>query len=269
VRPEIRVARDELLTRRRSLLALAGGTFVFVIAIAGTYTAFAGPHGFASTLGTKTPSVFSAFAGASGVDIFRADNYLAFGFTHPLFLVLTLAVGISMGSAAVAADVESGRAEILYVRAIPRTVIFDARVGAWVLAQVGVVVIGAAGLSLGSLLSPDLGAVSGGIYPRLVLQYLPLTAVFGAAAFAASTRAQTRGHATGVAVGAAALAYLVNFVALLWFPFRWARHLTPFGYYAPVHAVRSVDWFDALVLLAVTAALIAYGRWSLRRRDLV
>jgi ABC-type transport system involved in multi-copper enzyme maturation permease subunit len=265
----LRVFRDELATRRRSILSLTAGTFVFALVVAATYTAFGGTEGFTELLGRKTPGFFSAFAGDVGVNIFLPANYLAFGFTHPMFLVLTLSVGLSFGAGAIAGDVETGRAEMLYVRPIRRTVILDAKLGAWAVAQVVVVGAGALGLWTGALVSDGFGTVDAALFLRFVVQYLPVTAVFGAAAFAASAFARTRGHALGAAAGAAAVAYLVNFIALLWFPLRWARHLTPFGYYSPIGAVSRVDLGDIAVLLVVAVGLIAVARWELGHRDLV
>jgi ABC-2 type transport system permease protein len=262
------VALAELRQRRRMLGALALGVFVFLLVLGSTYQAFGGASGFAQSFG-KTPSFFSAFAGDSGVNIFEPANYLAFGFSHPLFLVLTLTVGLSIGSAAVAGDVESGRAEMLYAHPLRRTSIIDARIALWLGAQVGILAVAIAGAFVGSRLSADLRHVAFAGQVRAVVQYLPLALCFGGVAFVASAASRTRGQALGIAVGATAVAYLVNFAALLWHPLAFARRLTPFGYYSPTRALHGIVWWHAGVLTAVAIALLLVARMLVDRRDLV
>ncbi len=269
-RATVRVlVRAELRQRRRMLASLAAGAFVFLLAIAGTYEAFGGTAGLGRAFGAETPSFFSAFAGARNVNLFEPANFVAFGFAHPLFLVLTLTVGISIGTVAVAGDVETGRSEMLYTRPIPRTAILDARLRLWAAAQTAVVTAGVAGSYLGTRLSSDLHDVGLPVLARIAAQYVPLAAFLGAVAFTASAFARTRGQALGTAVGIASLAYLVNFVALLWQPLAWTQRLSPFGYYVPLGAVESLDISDALVLLTGAALLVVAARYRLERRDLV
>lgn len=263
------LVRAELRERRRMLAALSVGVFAFLLALGSTYQAIGGPAGLTDTFGGRTPAFFSAFAGESGVNVFAPSNYLAFGFVHPLFLVLTLTVGMSIGSAAVAGDVETGRAEMLYVHPLARTAIIDARLVLWAGAQVAVVAIALLGAFAGSRLSDDLRRVAFTSELRVVLQYLPLATLFGAVAFVASAVSRTRGQALGAAIGAAALAYLVNFVALLWHPIAFARRLTPFGYYSPTRAAQGFVWGHALLLSAVTVVLVLIARVAVDRRDLV
>jgi ABC-2 type transport system permease protein len=263
------LVRAEMLQRRRMLIALAGGTFVFTLAVAGTYEALGGASGLANTFGAQVPAVFSAFAGARNVNLFTPRNYLGFGFVHPLFLVLTFGVAISIGTAAVAGDIESGRVEMLYTRPVRRTTVLDARIGLWVVAQLLVIAAGVAGSFVGMRISPDLRAVGVGAIVKVVEQFIPLVAFVGATSFAASAWSRTRGQALGIAVGVVAFGYLLNFLALLWHPLAFAQHLTPFGYYTPSSAVDHVNWSDAAVLIAAAVALLVFARVVLVRRDLI
>jgi ABC-type transport system involved in multi-copper enzyme maturation permease subunit len=132
---------------------------------------------------------------------------------------------ISRGVAAVATDVESGRAEMLYTAPLRRTAILNARILGWVLAQAAVLGGAVAGALLRSRLSSQMSGVSLLVPLRVGLQFVPLVFFFAAVAFAASARARTRGVALGVAVGVAAGSYLANLVALLWSPLGSLRHL--------------------------------------------
>lgn len=260
----------ELRERRRTIPALALAAFVFFCFLAATYEALGGASELRRQFGVELPSIYSAFAGTTeDLDLFAPRNYLAIGFLHPLFLVIAFAVGLSIGTAAIAGDVETGRAEMVFTAPIRRTRVLDGRIALWALAQLAVVGAALAGALAGSLFSPDIGEVGLGAPVRMTLQFLPLVAFVGALAFTASAVSSTRGRALGLAVGATVLAYLVNFVALLWEPLDPIRWATPFRYYVPVDAARSFDVVHATILVAATAALLVAARRAVERRDLI
>jgi hypothetical protein len=262
--------RAEWRMRRRSVAALTAGAFCFLFVVAATYQAFGGPDLNDQLFGGKPPRAIAAFSGSREGDIFSPRHYLAFGFNHPLFLVLTLAVAVSTGAGSVAGDVEAGRAELLYTRPVSRLRVLAARIALWAPAQL-VVVAGALGGALaGARVAPDLRAAQAERVTWVALQYLPVTAVVAGAAFAASARARTRSGAVGATVGMVAGAYLVNFASLVWSPLDAARWATPFGYYEPlVVADGGPVWWKAAVLLGAAAVLFAAAARSLVRRDLV
>ena len=73
----------DLRSRWRSLAALTGGSFILLIALSGTYSAYGGAAGFANTFGQgHTPRLFSAFSGSSSGDVFCPPHFLGFGFGH-------------------------------------------------------------------------------------------------------------------------------------------------------------------------------------------
>lgn len=263
------LALADLRSRRRSIAALSGGCFVLLLVLAGTYSAYGGATAFTRVFGAgHVPKLLSALSGSSSADIFSPGNFLAFGFNHPLFLVLTISVTVSAGVAAVAGDVETGRAELLFTAPMTRTSILTARALAWLAAEVAVVAAAVVGALLGSRLSSQLSAVSPLIPLRVALQYSSLALFVAAVAFTGSCFARSRGAAMGIALGVAAGSYVVNLIALLWHPLAWARRVTPFGYYSPTTAATHVQWGDMAVLLLAAAAVAALGQWQLGRRDL-
>jgi uncharacterized protein (TIGR02611 family) len=152
---------------------------------------------------------------------------LAFAFNHPFFLAIGLTVGLSVGSAAVAGDVESGRALLWYTRPVPRSRLLRGRIAFWLLAQTVVVAFAVLGGVLASALSEDLGGDGMQVALRAGVQFLPLGLAVGAMAFAVSAFVSTRARALGGAVGIAFLAYLVNFTSLLWSAAEPLRWITP------------------------------------------
>lgn len=263
-----RLLSAEFASRRRMVVALAIGTGLFVAFLA-SIEAF----GDLSQVGQRafgdTPPALAALAGSrAGIDVFTSLGLLAFAYNHPFFLALALAVGLAVGSAAVAGDVESGRAQLLYVRPVPRHRLLRGRILFWLVAQVIVVAAAMVGGVIGSAVSADLGTDGMGVAVRAGVQFLPLALSIGALAFATSAFAATRARAVGAAVGLTFLAYLVNFTSLLWTPAEPLRWVTPFGYYDPLGAIDAIRWSDVIVLTAVTAVLLVVAHVGLARRDL-
>lgn len=261
--------RAELHARARSVAALAGGSFVLLLVLAGTYSAYGGEAAFGKAFGSgHTPALFSAFAGTSDGNIFAPASFLSFGFTHPLFLVLALAGAVSVGVGAVAGDVESGRAELLYSLPVRRTLIFDARAIAGAIAVLVVVCAAVIGAEVGRLISHDLSDVSALVPVRVAVQLLPLLALFAAIAFTVSAMSRTRGEAMGLAIAAPAAAYLANVVSLLWSKASFIGRIDPFHYFQATRAATAINGWDAVGLLVAAALVYVVGRAWLGRRDL-
>lgn len=259
----------DLRNRWRSLAALAAGCFILLIALSGTYSAYGGAAGFANTFGAgKTPRLFSAFSGSASGDVFSPPHFLAFGFGHPLFLVLSLSVAITSGVAAIATEVETGRAELIFTAPVRPTRVLGARVAEWAIAQVAVIVGALVGALIGTQLSDDLSQVSLMVPVKASVQFCALAFFIAGVAFAASAHARTRGAAFAATVGVTAGSYVANLVGLLWSPLSWVRWVNPFGYYSPVKAAEHVQWGNAGVLIAVGIVLLAVARHTLMRRDL-
>lgn len=259
----------DLRSRWRSLAALAGGCFVVLIALSGTYSAYGGANGFANAFGAgHTPRLFSALSGSSSGDIFSPPNFLAFGFDHPLFLVLSLSVAITSGVAAIATEIETGRSELLFTAPVPATAVLGVRVAEWALAQLGVVTGALVGALIGMQLSGDLSAVSLAVPVRAAVQFCSVAIFIAGVAFAASALARSRGAAFGATVGITAGSYVVNLVGLLWSPLSFVRWINPFGYYAPTRAAEHLQWGHAGVLVAAGAVLFGVAWRTVGRRDL-
>jgi hypothetical protein len=259
----------DLRNRWRSLAALTAGCFILLIALSGTYSAYGGAAGFANTFGAgKTPRLFSAFSGSSSGDIFSPPHFLAFGFGHPLFLVLSLSVAVTSGVAAIATEIESGRSELIFTAPVRPTTVLGARVVEWALAQAIVLAGALVGALIGMQLSGDLSAVSLAVPVRASVQFCSVTFFVAGVAFAASAKARTRGAAFGATVGVTAGSYVVNLVGLLWSPLSFVRWINPFGYYSPTEAADRLQWGNAGALVAAGLLLFAVARHTVSRRDL-
>jgi ABC-2 type transport system permease protein len=263
-----RLLLADVAARRRMLIGLCAGAMLFIGGLASIEAL-----GDLSRVGRQafgeTPPALAALAGSrSGFDVFTPLGLLAFAFNHPFFLAIGLTVGLSVGSAAVAGDVESGRAQLWYTRPVPRSRLLRGRIAFWLLAQTVVVAFAVFGGVLASALSEDLGGDGMQVALRAGVQFLPLGLAVGAMAFAVSAFVSTRARALGGAVGIAFLAYLVNFTSLLWSAAEPLRWITPFGYYDPIATVAAVRWSDIAVLTGATVVLLVVAHVGLARRDL-
>ena len=172
---------------------------------------------------------------------------------------------MAIGTAAIAGDVESGRAQLWYTRPVPRHLILRGRLVFWLFAQVCVVVAGVAGGVLASLLSDSLGREGAEVAIRAGVQFLPLALFVGALSFAVSAFAPTRARALGRTLGIAFLGYLANFVSLLWSAAEPLRWITPFGYYDPLGVVQGIRWRDAVVLTVAASVLVVVAHAGVLR----
>ena len=262
------VAAD-LRARWRSLTGLGLGCLLILLLLTGTYQGLGGREGITKSFGSGNGAkLMAALSGSESTNIAVPSSFIGFCFAHPLFLALGITVAVSTGVAAVATDVETGRAELLYTTPVSRTAILFARVAGWAIAQVSVLGCGVLGALLGSRFSADLSDVSPLVPVRLAVQFGSLSLFFAAAAFAVSARARTRGAALAVSVGVAAAAYATNLVALLVSPLGFLRHLTPFGYYNTTAAADHVQWLSAAALCCAAALLLILARTWLEARDL-
>lgn len=262
-------ARAELFSRRRMIAGLAAGACTLLAIVAASYQSL-GQVAFGRTLARgHAPRVYTAFAGSRDIDLASPHGWMSFGFNHPLFLVLTLTVAISIGTALVAGEVESGRAELLFVRPRSRRQFLVAGVAVWVCAEFLVLIAALAGALIAGAFSAQMRAA--GLAPLILapLQFLPLAAFVAGLSFLASARARTRGQAMGLAVGVTVLAYLANFVSTLVGGLGWLRWISPFGYYDPAGAiVHGFAFWHAAILLAGAGLLLAAAGASFDRRDL-
>lgn len=258
----------DVRSRRRSTAALAVGALLLMLALAGSFTAYGGAEQLGSAFGgDRRPALFSAITGTEGADLFSARGFLAFGFVHPLLLLLVLVPVVSTGVAAVAGDIDSRRAELLFTCPVRRTLFYDAKLLSCATASLVVVTAAAVGAELGRLLSADMRGLSPWVPVVVALQLLPLLVFFAGTTFALSSCSGTHAAAQGRAVAVVAGAYLLNVLSLLWSPFAWMAHLDPFHYFQPLAPVDGRTWTGAGVLLVGGALLALWGRDHLVRRD--
>lgn len=218
------------------------------------------------------PLDLDALAGTSGaVSLISPEGLVGAGLVHPVWVGLVVTVVASLAAGVMAADVEAGTAELVLSRAVSRTRLLLERVGALVVAVLGVTVAGGVGVLAGWALSPAL---------REAVSLSGVVAATGAGAALAlglagpavvvSAAASRKAAVVSTSASVAVLGYVLNVVAGLWSPARWMARLTPFRYYRPADALVGVQVVgDALLLLGVFVLGVAVAGVLLHRRDAV
>ena len=135
----------------------------------------------------------------------------------------------------------------------------------------GVVVIIAAASWAGLIVGVALagGGISLGHITALCVQLAFFGLAVGALAIALAAATGRRALATGVAAGVAILSWLVNSFAPLVSGLSWLKYLSFFYYYAGHNPLtQGVDLLGLIVLVAITAVLMAVAVVTIDRRDL-
>jgi len=256
-----------LLGSKTLLLALAGGMIALQALVSYTYESFSGVTG---QMFADLPREFAALIKVqSGLPLGNDPNaYLTLGYYHPIFLVLGSAAAISIGSQALAGEVDRGTILYLLARPLHRWQVVVSK-GAVILPATALVAAGAmAGTTLGTMLiGVDIET------RRFVLAAINAWALFiaiGAIALLCSTLANSTGQAAGWAITFAMISFFVDFLADLWEPIRRVEPLSIFNHYDPSQVVATgslpADDLAFLLGLAVFATMLAVFIFS--RRDL-
>jgi ABC-2 type transport system permease protein len=191
------------------------------------------------------------------------------GQVYALMLPLLLSgMAIAGASALTSGDEDAGRLELLHALPVSRHAVWLARwAGALVALTVVAVVVGAVMavcLPVFSLDGVGVGAVVGATFGCGLL-----AAFHASVAFAAGGVGARRAPAVGLAILVLVAGYVVSLVLPLadalggarrWSPWYWALGRQPVS--------DGVDASRLLLLVAVTAALVALGLWGVGRRDI-
>lgn len=258
----------ELRARRRMIAGLAAGAFTYLLIVALSYHSI-GVEGLGKAFHGDLPRTITAFSGSRGGDILSPHGWMGLGFNHPMLMVTSLTAALAIGTGAIAGEVESRRAELLFTAPLDRTRFLAASLLVWLVAEVSVLVVALAGALIGAALSDDLRHSGIGDLVWAPVQFLPLTLLVASIAFAASALSDTRSRALGAAIGVTVFAYLLSVVSGMIASLDWLRWCTPFGYYDPGAAIaHGPRPWPIAVLVGVSALLLTVTRVALERRDL-
>lgn len=191
------------------------------------------------------------------------------GQLYALMLPLLLSgAAIAMTSALTSGDEDAGRLELLHALPLSRSQVWLSRWAA-ATAMLGIVVAATTALVAATLVPFQLEDAGFGRVVAATLACGALAAFHGSVAYAAGGLGASRGVALGTAVGVLLVGYVVGFVLPISDSLTGARRFSPWNWAIGQQPVSDgVDPLPLLLLLAVTAALLALGTWGVNRRDI-
>jgi ABC-type transport system involved in multi-copper enzyme maturation permease subunit len=217
------------------------------------------------------PAFLQRGAGPSALVLATFRGTVAFGYFHPVILILISMLSMYVASEP-AYDVETGRVDLVLARSIPRRRLITRSL---VLALV-VPVLAAAAMMAGSWIalqafaSPDSDWPAPGTILRLAVYVVAVAWSLGALALAVGASVTRWSTAfASVAVSAIAL-YLIDLFALGWPIVRVVSWISPFHYYPALLIVAGTATHDRglFILWAATVVLVGVAYWVWEKRDL-
>lgn len=213
----------------------------------------------------------SAFRSALGPALTSFGGMAMIGYFDMIILMMVLVWGVYVATEP-AGEVEGGLVDLVLARPVPRHQLVTRSLAMTFGSSLALTLA----MGLGTLLGLAFFTPEGTEWPATrtwLLMMAHLTVLcwsFGAAAVAVSGWMRRRAAALTVVALAAAVLYLLDFLAMWWAPMEWVAVLTPFHYFrgGPLLAGTTEPARDLAVLGLVTAAGSVVAYWQFSRRDL-
>lgn len=253
------------------LLALILGVTVFEAIQAPVIASFGGAVGI-SALVEALPPAFQAIARTRPEFTTMAGlaGSLSAGFTHPLYIVMTLAAIVGLVSRGLAGEMERGTILLTLSRPVSRARLYVSRVLGLVIVCLLLVIASIIGLVAGLALARPDGELDYGNLLSLAIAAFLLFWAIGGLALTASAAASTSGRVVGWAIGFVVVAYFVDYFAAIWSFLKPFAFLSIFNYFDPALALstgevpgRSVVVLGLLGLFGVIGGLVIFDRRDL------
>jgi len=213
--------------------------------------------------------VFELFTSFAGGSVFTLNGSVALGFIHPIPIALAAVFAVGYPVGAIAGERQRGTLEVVLARPISRRRLYLTALAATGVFVLLVLAANGVGIVAGSVLF----GVADELEPaQLLLAWANAVLLFvalGTLALAASASFDRLAPALGITLGFAIVSYAVEFLGALWPDIGWLRPWSLFHYFQPAEILAGeASPTDALVLVGVAAAAVAYALWVFPRRDL-
>ena len=261
-----------LLRRGRSgLLALLLGVAVFEI-VPTAAVASLGDLSRLEALLALVPRSFYALMNVTP-DFLQAaglPGYLALGYTHPIYHLLSLAAVTWFAGRSLAGEMERGTIQLALARPVSRPRLYLARVLGVIVVSFAVAVVGPLGMIAGVILTTPAGSLTYAHFvPTAVASILMIWCVGGIALFASSA-ADRMGQAVGWVIGAVIVFYVIDYFAAIWSALEPLEPLSIFEYYNPGLALsagtlpaKNIVVLGTIGLIGSLAGLLVFSRRDL------
>ncbi len=225
---------------------------------------------FQQILGLIPPFARELF-GPVLVSMMSFPGIMALGYYHVAIVAVLVGLVIAIATEP-AGEVESGFADLVLARAVPRGAVMTRSIVLLTGGAACVVAAMAAGTFFGLwLVGPaDASKPASSLVWKLAFSLWCVLACWGGVSLAIGAAARRRAVAASMAGSAAAALMLVDYLARFWKPARGAARLSPFHYYNPLDLVigKPLPLGDIAVLLGTGTVTAALAYLVFARRDL-
>lgn len=200
---------------------------------------------------------------------FSVNGVVAFGYNHPLVIVMLSIVAISVPARHVAGEVENGTLELLFALPVTRLRVALAQ---WLfvgLALLGLVAACGVGTACGLWLYPEVRGVPFDRIVMIGLNLWMLMFAIGSYTLLISSYGREGGKAAMRSAGLTWVFYFVNVLVVMWPTVGFLEPFTVFHYHRPAQIMLDAsDWGrDMLVLLGLALATGTLAIRQIGRRD--
>jgi ABC-2 type transport system permease protein len=205
------------------------------------------------------------------VSMMSFSGIMALGYYHVVIVAVLVGLVVAIATEP-AAEVETGFADLVLSRAVPRSAVMTRSVLLLAAGAAFVVAAMAAGTFLGLRIAVPAGAVkpAASLVWKLAFSLWCVLVCWGGVSLAIGAPARRRVVAGSMAGSAAAALMLVDYLARFWKPIRGIARLSPFHYYNPLELVmnKPLPAADIGILLGTAAAGVVVAYVLFLRRDL-
>lgn len=214
-------------------------------------------------------NMLQGLLGAQVGDSIGPGVVVAVAWVHPIALAIIWAHEISICTRMPAGEIDRGTIDVLLALPISRRQICMCELFVWLSAGLAVVLMGAAGNTIGGMFVSAEFRVSPG---RLLVVVANLYCVYfavGGMAWMVSAMSDSRGRAVGISLGIVLASVILNFLAQFWPLAESISFLSVLTYYRPFLILSGSTWptGDLLVLGAAGVAFWSIGAIIFVRRD--
>ncbi len=261
-----------LTTLRYTLSSLRGQIIGWGLGVAALglilipfYNVFMDQQGdFLQMIESYPPEVL-AFFGGDAAAIATPEGYLGmYGFS--LLPIIVGIFAVLVGSGLLASDEESGRLDLIVAHPVSRSALFWGRLLAFVVATIGIHVLGWLGFSI--LLGGSSLTIT---WAQMALPFLPLlaqTLIYGAVALLLSMLLPSRRLAAAGAGILLVTSYFLSSMGSLNESLAAVARFLPYDYFQGGEALDGLDLASFFGLLGASVLLATVAWWRFERRDI-
>lgn len=198
------------------------------------------------------------------------EGAVAYGYNHPLVLVMMLVVAILLPARHVAGEIETGTMELLLALPVRRPTVVLSLQAASALALLVVVAGGLVGSGVGVWLNAEARGVSAAHFGVIAVNLWLLALAVSSYTLLIAAYAREGGKAVLRATGLTLVFYFLRIAALMWAPLHVLQPLSVFYYHEPQKLLQDPSrlLLHAAVLGAVIVVCTVLALRRMSRRDI-